>query len=125
MSRLQREPESSESQWWGCSGFLPGLGLASALFLEIKILSVKHSNTLAGQGLYVLSFMYALSAGSQCYAHTLPLLLPSKGFKDLEGIVKMEEVRGAQENILSLESFLTPRKGIKYQDPLKKRQPSH
>lgn len=75
--------------------------------------------------MYVLSFMYALSGGSQCYAHTLPLLLPLKGFKDLEGIVKMEEVRGAQENILSLESFLTPRKGIKYQDPLKKMQPSH
>lgn len=92
MSRLQREPESSESQWWGCSGFLPGLGLASALSLEIKILSVKHSNTSAGWCLCISSFMYALSAGSQCYAHTLPLLLPLKGFKDLEGIVKMEEV---------------------------------
>lgn len=65
--------------------------------------------------------MYALSAGSQCYAHTLPLLLPSKGFKDLEGIVKMEEVRGAQENILSLESFFDPQKGDQVSGPLEEK----
>lgn len=98
MAGIPKLADMEDFSCQGCRGSLSprkvsaGAAVVLGLSLEIKILSVKHSNTSAGPCLSISSFMYALIAGSQCYAHTLPLLLPSKGFKGLEGIVKMEEV---------------------------------